>query len=296
MLLRLFYFLFFALLPVVADARLITQKKDGVLLVKSATYKETEDLFRQYGYGGFSEINSRFPRIYFLRLPTDWAEIPESDDKHRVFIKILLPLILQANENVLKERSWLEDMRQKTKSGRQLTAAEQKKLEKLAQKYDAFTRLKGTERIAVQLKLLLEKADTVPPSLLAATAGIYSNWGTSRLALQANSLYLQEIWYEKQGLEPLDDPDADYRYKIYGNLAEGIADHILKINSSINYNYLRVSRTNSRKMGRPLYGPQVAATMMLDNNLKNIAGMIDYTFSYYKLQNADYKPQLEDVK
>ena len=296
MLLRLFYFLLFALLPVVADARLITQKKDGVLLVKSATYKETEDLFSQYGYGGFSEINSRFPRIYFLRLPTDWSEIPESDDKHRIFIKILLPLILQANENVLKERSQLENMLQKIKSGQQLMATEQKKLEELAQKYDAFTRLKGDEKIAVQIKLLMDKVDAVPPSLLAASAGIYSNWGTSRLALQANSLYLQEIWYEKRGLEPLDDADADYRYKIYSNLAEGIADHILKINSSINYNYLRASRTNSRKMGRPLYGPQVAATMMLDNNLKNIAGMIDYTFSYYKLQNADYKPQLEDVK
>ena len=36
--------------------------------------------------------------------------------------------------------------------------------------------------------------------------------------------------------------------------------------------------------------------MIADSNLKNIAGMIDYTFSYYKMRNVDYKPELENIK
>lgn len=279
-----------------ADARLITEKKNGALWVKSATTEEAENLFKEYNFSDFSKINSRFPRIYFLRLPSDWKEVADSDDKHRTFIRIMLPLVLAANEKVIAERQKIEDVHKKFKNNTPLSAGEQELVEKLAEKYDAFTRLSGRERTSVLLQQLLSKIDAVPPSILIATAGIYSDWGTSRLALQANSLYLREIWYDNQGLKPLDDSDADYRYKMYGTLSEGIEDQILKLNSNINYRYLRISRDKARQIGRPLYGPQVAATMLLDSNLKNIAGMIDYTFSFYKLQKADYNPQLENIE
>lgn len=293
---RLIIFLTVCFFSALADAHLIAEKKDGALYVKSATYQETSDLFKQYNFDDFSDINKVFPRIYFLHLPKDWAEIAESDDKHRVFIKILLPLVLHENEIILQERQMVENIAVKLKAKQNLTQTEKAELEKLAEKYDVFTRLKDEARLKILVKLLLPKIDAVPPSLLIASAGIYSNWGTSRLALQANSLYLQEVWYGEQGLKPLDDPNADYRYKIYGSLAEGLADHVLKMNSHINYTHFRNSRANARKMERPLYGPQVAATMIVDSNLQNIAGMIDYTFSYYKLQDADYKAKLEDIK
>lgn len=293
MFLRFLTLLCFCCAAFTADARLIAEKKGGALYVKSATTQEAEELFRQYDFADFSQIKSKFPRIYFLRLPTDWSEIADSDDKHSTFIRIMIPLVLKVNEDVLKERSQILKLQQ---NSAKLTKAEEEKLEKLAEKYDAFTRLKGQERTDLLLKQLLEKVDAVPASLLISTAGIYSNWGMSRLALQANSLYLREIWYDNQGLKPLDDADADYRYKIYGTLEEGIADQVLKLNTGINYKYLRTSRAAARKINRPLYGPQVAATMIADSNLRNIAGMIDYTFSYYKMQNVDYKPELEDIK
>lgn len=296
MILRLVLFLFACCLTVAAEAKLITEKKDRALYVKSATTAEAEELFTQYGFSQFSKINSQFPRIYFSRLPSDWKDIPESDEKNTIFIKILIPLILKANESVLTERAEVEKMLNKIDNQQELTKQEQTLLDNLTQKYDAFTRLKGDEKHKVLLKQLLQKVDAVPPSILVATAGIYSNWGTSRLALQANSLYLREVWYEENGLKPLDDENADYRYKTYNSLEECISDQILKINSNINYAYFRDSRQKAREIDRPLYGPQVAATLILDSNQKNIAGMIDYTFSYYKLQNADYKPQLEDIK
>ncbi len=296
MILRLIFFLFACCLTVAAEAKPIAEKKDGALYVKSATTAETEELFTQYGFNQFSKINSKFPRIYFSHLPSDWKDVPESDEKNVIFIKILIPLILKVNESVLTEREEVEKMLNKMENQQELTKQEQISLDNLAQKYDAFTRLKNEEKYKVLLKQLQQKVDVVPPSILVATAGIYSNWGTSLLALQANSLYLREVWYEENGLKPLDDENADYRYKTYNSLEECIGDQILKINSSINYNYFRDSRQKARQINRPLYGPQVAATLMLDSNQKNIAGMIDYTFSYYNLQKADYKPQLEDIK
>lgn len=293
MFLRFLTLLCFCCAAFTADARLITEKKSGVLYVKSATTKEAEELFKQYDFDDFSQIKSKFPRIYFLRLPTDWTDVADSDDKHRTFIRIMIPLVLKVNEDVLRERAQILEFQQKSSN---LTKSEAEKLEKLAEKYDAFTRLKGQQRTDLLLKQLLEKVDAVPASLLISTAGIYSNWGTSRLAMQANSLYLREIWYNNQGLKPLDDAEADYRYKMYGTLEESIADQVLKINTGINYKYLWTSRSDARKIDRPLYGPQVAAVMIADSNLKNIAGMIDYTFSYYKMRNVDYKLELENIK
>lgn len=296
MLYRLCFILGLCLFSTLSHARLVTEKKDGALFVKSATIDETIKLFNQYHYTQYSALNSQFPRIYFLRLPTDWKDVPESDDKHRIFIKILIPLILKINESILVERTQIEEMLNKLQNQQNLSIEEEKNLDALAEKYDVFTRLKDDKRKIVLLKQLLNKVDVIPPSILTASAGIYSNWGNSRLALEANSLYLKEVWYDNQGLQPLDDANADYHYKIYGTLEDCIADQILKINSSINYAYLRDSRKIARKIGRPLYGPQIAATLMLDSNLKNISGLIDYTFSYYKLQNTDYNPQLKDIK
>lgn len=274
----------------------ITEKRDNALWVKSATVAEAEEIFSEYKFEDFNRIKMKFPRIYFLHLPKDWKEVADSEDKNRTFIKIILPLALKVNEKVLAERAQIESLRKKFNETGVLNEEEQKILEDKSKKYDVFTRFKGNKRFKILLTQLLEKVDAVPPSLIVSTAGIYSDWGNSRLARLANSLYLTEIWYDTKGLKPLDDENAEYRYKIYSSLEESIEDHILKINSHINYAYLRKARKYAREIDRPLYGSQWAALMPLDSNLKNIAGLIDYTFTYYELQKTDYLSELEDIK
>lgn len=288
-------FVFFLFCSAVS-AKPLTEKRDGALWVKSVTTAEAEEIFKTYHFESFNQTEMKFPRIYFLKMPKDWKDIPDSDDKHRIFIRIILPLVLKVNEDVLKERAEIETLQKKFAESGKLEKKELEFLEEKAKKYDAFTRFKGERRVTILLTQLLERIDAVPPSLLTATAGIYSNWGTSRLALQANSLYLTEVWYDTKGLKPLDDENADYRYKIFASLEDCIAAQALKINSHVNYFYFRESRKEARKIDRPLYGSQWAATMTADSNLKNIAGLIDYTFTYYELQKTDYKSGLEDIK
>ena len=279
-----------------AKAEPILEKKDGVLWVKSATTKEVERLFEQYNFRDFSEVRMKFPRIYLKKLPTDWQEVPQTDNKHRSFIRMLLPLVLKVNETLLQERAEIEKINEKFRADEKLSDQEIKIIEEKAKKYDVFTRLEGRTRTSVLLNKLLVKIDDVPPSIMIATAAIYTDWGMSRLALQANSLYQEEVWYENQGLKPKDDENADYRYKVFTDLEECIASRALKLNSHINYDYFREARRQSRQRKRPPFGQQLAAKMMQDNNLKNIAGMIDYTFTYYGLVKTDYFPQLEDVQ
>ena len=111
-----------------------------------------------------------------------------------------------------------------------------------------------------------------------------------------HSLYQEEVWYTDEGLKPLDDENAQYRYKIYNDLSECIRARALKLNSHVNYDYFRASRYIAHNMDRPPYGEQLAAKMMNDSNFQNISGLIDYTFTFYKLNRTDYFPELRDVE
>ena len=279
-----------------AQANPLVQKENGALYVKSATTKEIADIFNEYKFFNFDKPRGKYPRIYMLKLPSDWQDVPDNNAKQKLFIKILLPLVLRVNEQILAERQKLEEINYSFQQDKKLSEEQLKTLNELAQKYDVFTRMSGDKRNSILLKKLLEKIDVVPPSVMISSAIIYTNWGMSRLARQANSLYLDEIWYEKQGLVPLDDDKADYRYKVYATLEECIAARALKINSHINYDYLREARKVARTMNKPPYGPQLASQMINDSNLPNIAGLIDYTFTFYQLANVDFYSQLEDVK
>jgi hypothetical protein len=79
-------------------------------------------------------------------------------------------------------------------------------------------------------------------------------------------------------------------------LEDCIRERALRINSHVNYDYLRHSRKFSRRINRPPYGEQLAVKMLSDSNLPNIAGLIDYTFTFYKLNRTDFFPKLRDVK
>ena len=274
----------------------IMKKQNGAVYVENITTAEVEKLFRQNLYSEYNIPYGKYPRIYLNKMPTDWKDIPENKAKHRTFIRILLPLVLKVNEEISVERTLIENINDKFHNNIDLSDKDLQILEDKAAKYDVFTRMKGKERTAILLKQLLDKIDILPPSIMIASAAIYTDWGTSRLALTANSLYLDEIWYQNEGLKPLDDDGADYRYKVYNSLEESIEAHALELNSSVNYDYLRAARAMNRKIDRPPFGEQMTVHLLFDNNMQNILGLIDYTMMHYNLNKTDYYPQLKDAK
>lgn len=298
--LAILIFEFFCIAAASAEPMLL--KKDGAIYVEEATTAEVENLFRLNHFDRYDIPYGKFPRIYLKKLPSDWKQVLENKKNghnkslHRTFIRILLPLILKVNENILAERTLIENISDKYDNKVALSEQDIKILEDKAVKYDVFTRMKGDERISTLIKGLLTNIDTVPPSIMIASAAAYTDWGTSRLATEANSLYLEEVWYTKEGLKPLDDENAQYRYKIFDSLEESITAHALKINSSINYEYLRAGRALSRKMKRPPYGEELVVHLMYDNNMQNIVGLIDYTLVHYNLAKTDFFPQLRDAQ
>lgn len=293
---KLIGFLSLLLLPVVALAQIQTAERHGALYVENATYAETESLFESHDFVDFGHRELQIPRIYLKTLPVDWETIEKSDEKNKMFIRIMLPLIMKVNEEIDMERDSVLKLWKKVKSGQKLTEDEQKYVEEKSEEYDVFTRNKTDARYKLMLDELVIKVDELPPSFLIAIAGVYSDWGNSRLAIEANSLYREEIWYSNEGIAPQGVKNADFSYRKFDSLEDCLRSYIHKINSNITYQFVWAARSQMRKLGTKVVGQQIITAMAYEGKLRNMAGMLDFNLSYYKLNKTDMYPSLENVK
>lgn len=286
-LLTLFFSLCFACHTYATEPK-IDFRYDGIYL-NHITLNELEMLYRDYGYKDYIYMPDwKYPPIFLQSLPVDFNEIKNKQKRNKLFLQIMVPLTLKLNEELTLERLEIEELIEDFNDRHDLSEEQINLLEQKAQKYDIFTRLKGERRYALFLENLKEKVDIIPPSILIAAAAIETNWGTNRIVRLANSLYRELVWYTDEGLAPLDEKeDKSYRYKIFPSLYDSLVSHALKINSNVNYEQFRTRRAQLRKRESPLLGRTIAHTMYFDSNLKNFAGILDYTLTFYELTNID---------
>lgn len=278
----------FLSLPLSAFAEIKIREAGGMLYVENATVKETENLFAKYGYTRFLSLqDSAYPAILLKTLPTDFQNIKSQKYRNELFIRIVTPLALKINEEISNERETLLRIERHFLKDNTLNEADSQKLEELALKYDFFTRLKDIERTASQLKNLKLRIQPIPPSILVAAAAMESNWGFSRIANQANSLYKEKVWYTTDGLEPLENKNDGYRFKIFDSLIEGMRSYALTFNSNINYETIWNARDGLIKRRGFAIGESIAYALSTASNLPNYNGILDYTAAFYDLLALD---------
>ncbi len=283
-----FILAFFLFLPLTASAEMKVRESGGMLYVENATVKETEELFAKYGYTRFLALHDgAYPAIFLKTLPTDFQNIKSQKYRNELFIRILTPLALKINEEISNERQTLLRIERHFLKNGTLSEQDTRKLEELALKYDFFTRGKGTERIALQLKNLKLRIEAVPPSIFVAAAAMESNWGFSRVANVANSLYKEKVWYTDEGLEPLENKEDGYRFKIFDSLIEGMRSYALTFNSNINYEPVWNARDGLIKRRGFGIGEGIAYALAAASNLPNYIGILDYTTAFYDLLALD---------
>ncbi|MBR6327793.1 MAG: glucosaminidase domain-containing protein [Alphaproteobacteria bacterium] len=249
---------------------------------------ELQKMFKDLGYDSYINLpDNEYPRVFVQNIPADFASFEDTSERNRVFMQMLIPLILKVNAEVLEERDMLDAISYHFELNKDVDDADMYFLDRLAQKYDAVSHFKDTRKYMQLLSILKPKIDAVPPSIILAVAAIRTNWGTSRIALKANNLFKQRIWYQDEGLEPLEDKQEGYRYQIFDSLEDSIREYVLKLNSNINYSTFRDARAVSRKRGSVLYGKRFDFGLLFDSNLQNYAGLVDYTLTYYKLHLLD---------
>lgn len=245
-------------------------------------------VFNEMGYSQHINLPGNvYPRFFVQRFPADWAAYDKATERNLLFIKILTPLIYKINLEILEERADLEAIAGGLRQDHDLDPLLCQYVSEKAEKYDVHTAFEDSRRCMKLLNELLKRVDIVPPSILVAAAAIHTDWGTSRPALLGNNLYQMKNWYSDEGLVPTEEPEEPYRFKIYQSLEESIRDYVLKINSHINYAQFRDARATARHMAPIMYGKRLIWSFVLDNNLHNYAGLLDYTLTFYHLEHLD---------
>lgn len=278
--------LFFSVSPAMAEIKI--HEYDGITYVDETTVEELEALFKEHGYQRFRALDDdEFPAIFVQKLPTDFQQIKSLKYRNELFIRILTPLALKLNEEILNERGTLLRLERHFKQNNTLPEKDIQKLENLAKKYDYFTRLKGNDRIGAQLQNLKLRIDMIPPSIFVAAAALESNWGSSRLATIANSLYKEKVWFTNEGIEPLENKDDGYRFKTFDSLIECMRSFALTFNSNINYEYAWAVREGMTDRHGTVLGESLALALSTSSNLPNYIGILDYTTAFYDLLAID---------
>lgn len=262
------------------------------LRLKALDTAQLRQIYDLYGYHGEKDYlmipSYKYPAIFLSHFPDDFGKITDEKERNALFIKILAPLALKINQEIKQERDKLLALNTKFETNRKLDKKEQKALEDMAARYDVFTRLKGEERQRFLLRELLLKIEFIPPSLLITAAAIETNWGTSRIVKEGNSLYKTLVWHTDKGLKPIGETEDDsYRIKTYPDIYSSMKEFAHSINSELKFADMRDVRKEFLYRENIPFGNILAPYLIWKSPLKNYAGMFQYTLAYYELNIID---------
>ena len=172
-------------------------------------------------------------------LPAEIKMIESSKQRKEFFIQIILPLILQENNNIKLDRKRLFNIINKSNN----SDLEKKWLNKKYKQYGVVSK---------DLSILKIRMDEIPVSLAIAQAAKETGWGTSRFAQEGNALFGQWTW-SGEGLKPKDsDRNEGHKVMKFNVLQASVRAYQRNLNTHSSYKSLRKTRAELRDKGKPL--------------------------------------------
>ena len=166
-------------------------------------------------------------------LPSEIRNIESTKKKKNLFIKIVLPLILEENNRIRIDRKKLFKILNKNMNSK----AEKKWLISKFKQYGVLNK---------DLSTLKVRMDIVPVSLAIAQAAKESGWGTSRFAIEGNALFGQWTW-SGEGIKPA-GIDSEEKHKVmkFKVLKASVRAYQRNLNTHGSYKEFRSERANMR--------------------------------------------------
>ena len=166
-------------------------------------------------------------------LPSEIRNIESTKKKKNLFIKIVLPLILEENNRIRIDRKKLFKILNKNMNSK----AEKKWLISKFKQYGVLNK---------DLSTLKVRMDIVPVSLAIAQAAKESGWGTSRFAIEGNALFGQWTW-SGEGIKPA-GTDSEEKHKVmkFKVLKASVRAYQRNLNTHGSYKKFRSERANMR--------------------------------------------------
>ena len=210
-----------------------------------------EQLFKDTNYS-LSEVRrtKKVKPIRLSLLPNEMKSIESSGKRKSLFIKIILPLVLEENNRIIIDRKKLFSILNKNKNSKD-------EIKWLNQKFKQYGVLNK------DLATLKVRMDIIPVSLAIAQAAKETGWGTSRFAIEGNALFGQWTW-SGEGIKPAGaDIDATYKVMKFNVLKASVRAYQRNLNTHSSYKKFRFVRAQLRDDNKKLDSLKLAE--YLDN-------------------------------
>lgn len=222
-------------------------------LVTVSSLSETFNQIK-YDFNSIRKGKVPVPRLFVKSLPIDMGQIKATDEKKRLFLLSVLPLVLRVNDEILIERKKLKKLSKLAKNTNRLLVKDRLWLAVMEDKY----KVKHGD-----LAELKRRVDIIPPSLALAQAAEESGWGTSRFVAEGNALFGQWTNGGERGLIPLKRMiNQNHKIKIFGSLSDGVRAYARNLNSHQAYKAFRMNRSKMRRSGKTLDGPKLSLFLL----------------------------------
>jgi len=215
------------------------EQNDNTVSLNAAT---TKNLFDELGYD-LKGVRSgqKVKPIYLTKLPKDLKTLGDTRTKRELFIKIILPLVLDENNRILDDRKKLFKLLSKNFN----TVGERVWLKRRFKEY------KIKDQDLAELKM---RMDIIPVSIALAQAANESGWGTSRFALEGNALFGQWTW-SKKGISPANqDKDKSHKVLQFQVLKASVKAYKNNLNTHNAYKKFRETRAQMREENNKING------------------------------------------
>ena len=210
-----------------------------------------EQLFKDTNYS-LSEVRrtKKVKPIRLSLLPNEMKSIENSGKRKNLFIKIILPLVLEENNRIIIDRKKLFTILNKNKNSKD-------EIKWLNQKFKQY----GV--VNKDLATLKVRMDIIPVSLAIAQAAKETGWGTSRFAIEGNALFGQWTW-SGEGIKPAGaDTNATYKVMKFNVLKASVRAYQRNLNTHSSYKKFRFIRAQLRDDNKKLDSLKLAE--YLDN-------------------------------
>lgn len=225
--------------------RLVSESKSRGWPTSSAdTVREAIDAFKEEGFdpeAALKEGSMRIPKIFLAALPGDLGSVRNVDRRKAVFVAIVLPHVLRANDRLRQDRARLERLRRADRAEKTLRSRDRKWLAHMAKVY-------RTKPMAFEE--LLRRVDVVPPRLAIAQAVQESGWGASRFARAGNALFGQHAPVGAGTIRARGD--SAVAMKAFDTIHRSVLDYMRNLNSHRAYREFRNTRAKMRRAGGPM--------------------------------------------
>ena len=215
----------------------MNEKETDAVRLDASTIKQ---LYEDTGYK-LDDIrkNKLVKPVALDSFPREIKMIENVKKRKEFFLQIVLPLILQENNNIRIDRKRLFSIINKSNN----TDLEKKWLDKKYKQYGIPSKDLSTLKI---------RMDEVPVSLALAQAAKETGWGTSRFAQEGNALFGQWTW-SGEGLKHKEaDENEGHKVMKFNVLQASVRAYQRNLNTHKTYREFRLARAQLRDEGKSL--------------------------------------------